>query len=414
MYRYYEQATECYAYLFDVSRKTDNAPSHSELLQSSWFTRGWTLQELLAPSLVIFITADWEVYGHKCLQRCKGEFSNNEQHSRNGTCVLAGPSLNDAISLATQIPLSNLNTGYRTTAVDPVDVCKWVHHRETKRVEDLAYCLFGLLGVYMPSNYGEGEYAWSRLEREVRAQRGRSIASAKPQQLERLERERTSRERQAGAVRARRGSQENGDDDNDDGDDSDGNGGNGGAGGGNRRNGGYSRGTPPPSNEPSDDDSDDPWDDDSDEPSDEPSDDKSSNGPSSGKKKSSEETRRYDVMKAKLAGDVQTAPVPNSNLSNNATERWWEIVTNPSLIGVRATRYLNVTGSPWKMVTEDQNSSYGARVVQKPSQPQVFGHAARRYHFSEAEGCYYLRRRHPGCSSTIFCYTALGPFNLPD
>ena len=54
MYKYYERAAECYAYLFDVS----NA---SEMPQSSWFRRGWTLQELLAPSTVIFVDATWNV-----------------------------------------------------------------------------------------------------------------------------------------------------------------------------------------------------------------------------------------------------------------------------------------------------------------------------------------------------------------
>jgi hypothetical protein len=55
MYKYYERAAECYAYLFDVS-------DAFKLPESCWFTRGWTLQELLAPSRLIIINANWEMY----------------------------------------------------------------------------------------------------------------------------------------------------------------------------------------------------------------------------------------------------------------------------------------------------------------------------------------------------------------
>lgn len=58
MYKYYERATECYAYLFDVR----DAKAEAEVLRSSWFQRGWTLQELLAPKNLIFVDASWNMY----------------------------------------------------------------------------------------------------------------------------------------------------------------------------------------------------------------------------------------------------------------------------------------------------------------------------------------------------------------
>lgn len=61
MYRYYESGQECFAYLADVSPNDDVSFRRSE-----WFFRGWTLQELLAPRLVIFFAEDWSVLGHKC------------------------------------------------------------------------------------------------------------------------------------------------------------------------------------------------------------------------------------------------------------------------------------------------------------------------------------------------------------
>jgi hypothetical protein len=58
MYKYYQQSEECYAYLFDL---TDGYPTSmlawSQMRKSQWFTRGWTLQELLAPTRVFFIAA---------------------------------------------------------------------------------------------------------------------------------------------------------------------------------------------------------------------------------------------------------------------------------------------------------------------------------------------------------------------
>ncbi|RBA09112.1 hypothetical protein FPRO05_14352, partial [Fusarium proliferatum] len=52
MYRYYQEASICYGYLADIS-------TVSEIPNSRWFTRGWTLQELIAPRSMIFFDKDW-------------------------------------------------------------------------------------------------------------------------------------------------------------------------------------------------------------------------------------------------------------------------------------------------------------------------------------------------------------------
>ena len=60
MYRWYQNAHICYAYLQDVN------PSHETIGHSRWFRRGWTLQELVAPStLVIFCNSEWQVLGDR-------------------------------------------------------------------------------------------------------------------------------------------------------------------------------------------------------------------------------------------------------------------------------------------------------------------------------------------------------------
>jgi hypothetical protein len=66
MYKLYERAQVCYAYLSDVPSALDDHHEHnSALRRSRWFTRGWTLQELLAPARVEFYSRDWEEIGTK-------------------------------------------------------------------------------------------------------------------------------------------------------------------------------------------------------------------------------------------------------------------------------------------------------------------------------------------------------------
>ena len=62
MYRWYAEAAVCYAYLADVSVRPD-LPNTKPFVESRWFSRGWTLQELLAPRTVIFYDHDWNCLG---------------------------------------------------------------------------------------------------------------------------------------------------------------------------------------------------------------------------------------------------------------------------------------------------------------------------------------------------------------
>ena len=53
MFTWYQRATTCYAYLSDVTDALEDA----QFENARWFTRGWTLQELLAPSAAIAATS---------------------------------------------------------------------------------------------------------------------------------------------------------------------------------------------------------------------------------------------------------------------------------------------------------------------------------------------------------------------
>jgi len=134
MYKWYEQAGICFAYLADVPQK--------EMKNSRWFTRGWTLQELIAPANLEFFDAMWMRLGSK------------EYHLQ-------------VISDCTSIPAS-LFSGES----DVDDFCiaqkmSWAANRSTSRIEDRAYSLLGLFGVHIPLIYGEGENAFVRLQEEI-------------------------------------------------------------------------------------------------------------------------------------------------------------------------------------------------------------------------------------------------------
>ena len=144
MYHWYEEAKECYAYLADVPRGTADRLTNAvgdRFRKSRWFTRGWTLQELIAPSTVIFLDSEWREIGSKS-------------------------NLQELISEITRIPggfLLGDDLGHASVA----QRMSWASKRETTRVEDLAYCLMGIFGIYMPMLYGEGERAFIRLQEEI-------------------------------------------------------------------------------------------------------------------------------------------------------------------------------------------------------------------------------------------------------
>ncbi|THU96029.1 HET-domain-containing protein, partial [Dendrothele bispora CBS 962.96] len=141
MYRHYGGSGVCYAYLVDVSR--DEMAVSVSLCKSRWFTRGWTLQELLAPSNVIFYDKDWLEIG-----------------TRN--------SLADLISVITRIPTSVLKGDQDLKSCGIAQRMSWAAERRTTRAEDLAYCLMGIFGVGMPTLYGEGAIrAFIRLQEEI-------------------------------------------------------------------------------------------------------------------------------------------------------------------------------------------------------------------------------------------------------
>ncbi|KAL1948809.1 hypothetical protein VTO73DRAFT_10615 [Trametes versicolor] len=111
-------------------------------LSSRWHTRGWTLQELIAPRTVIFLSSGWNLLGSKL-------------------------TLAKLIEQATGVDRDILTHTKSSSDVSVAQRMWWASGRKTTRLEDEAYCLMGLFGVNLPTIYGEGRRAFIRLQEEI-------------------------------------------------------------------------------------------------------------------------------------------------------------------------------------------------------------------------------------------------------
>lgn len=143
MFKWYRNAARCYVYLADVTASQDGPAETSKCelyLESRWFTRGWTLQELIAPKDLRFYSCSGDLIGEKV-------------------------SLLTGLSQKLGIPLGVLSGGSLSEHTFEQRM-SWIRQRNTKKSEDKVYCLLGILDISMPPLYGEGyEQALRRLYR---------------------------------------------------------------------------------------------------------------------------------------------------------------------------------------------------------------------------------------------------------
>lgn len=160
MFKWYKNSSVCYAFLADFSQKPNDAEvskaggskDHCDpsvtvtdpggFASSRWFTRGWTLQELIAPKTVHFYDESWAFRGGK-----DDYASAIHQITRIDPRVLKDSTILAQISVAERMT--------------------WAAERQTSRSEDIAYCLLGIFDVSMPLLYGEGDKAFLRLQQEI-------------------------------------------------------------------------------------------------------------------------------------------------------------------------------------------------------------------------------------------------------
>lgn len=144
MFSWYSHAVVCFAYLadFPFDRFDRKKPASETGGTCRWFNRGWTLQELVAPRVVVFLGKDWGLIGIKS-------------------------SLADILAEVTGIEVDILTHRKRLHEVSVATRMSCASNRKTTRVEDQAYSLFGMFGINLPIIYGEGDRAFLRLQKEI-------------------------------------------------------------------------------------------------------------------------------------------------------------------------------------------------------------------------------------------------------
>jgi hypothetical protein len=145
MYQWYAKAAFCYVFLEDLPPDGTWELAEKALPSCRWFTRGWTLQELLAPKTpnnVHFYDKEWFYRGSKV------DFIS-------------------VISKCTRVPVAVLTRVDAMAEYSVASKMSWAARRETTRLEDSAYCLMGIFDVNMPLLYGEGGKAFRRLQEEI-------------------------------------------------------------------------------------------------------------------------------------------------------------------------------------------------------------------------------------------------------
>ncbi|EME50300.1 hypothetical protein DOTSEDRAFT_145060, partial [Dothistroma septosporum NZE10] len=163
MFKWYQEATVCYVFLSDFDAGETGieiagdsrdqtlrarilafspTPLSRRLRASRWFARGWTLQELIAPSHVIFFDRLWTRFGTK-------------------------DSMLHMLSALTGIEYQVLEHGGNLRHTSAYQRMCWASNRYTTREEDQAYSMLGIFDVNMPLLYGEGSKASARLQEEI-------------------------------------------------------------------------------------------------------------------------------------------------------------------------------------------------------------------------------------------------------
>lgn len=142
MFAWYKYSAVCLVYLQDLSPDTS---FEQGLPRCRWLTRGWALQELIAPRHVVFFDQVWTKRTTKAAS----------------IAVLSRATGIEKAVLAGTAYLSRIPVAQRMS---------WVSQRQTTRIEDIAYCMLGIFDIFLPLIYGEGNKAFLRLQEEIAKQ----------------------------------------------------------------------------------------------------------------------------------------------------------------------------------------------------------------------------------------------------
>ncbi|KAH7063798.1 heterokaryon incompatibility protein-domain-containing protein [Paraphoma chrysanthemicola] len=142
MFAWYKHAAVCLVYLEDLA---DDVAFDTGFAGCKWRTRGWTLQELIAPQHVEFYDQNWTLRTTKVVSKA-------------------------VLTAATGVSEDVLHDSALLARLPVARRMSWVSRRQTTRVEDMAYCMLGIFDIHMPLIYGEGEKSFVRLQEEIAKQ----------------------------------------------------------------------------------------------------------------------------------------------------------------------------------------------------------------------------------------------------
>ncbi|KAF9473830.1 hypothetical protein BDN70DRAFT_997436 [Pholiota conissans] len=141
MYKWYQNSFVCVTYLSETE-------TFGQMAKDPWFTRGWTLQELLAPETMKFYNRAWGQLTAKLTDKYD-------------------KSIQEQIKTATTITSQEL-LAVHMNQVSISRKMQWAAKRQVTRAEDIAYSLMGLFDISMSIAYGEGaNLAFTRLIKEI-------------------------------------------------------------------------------------------------------------------------------------------------------------------------------------------------------------------------------------------------------
>ncbi|KAG8836279.1 hypothetical protein FRC17_007429 [Serendipita sp. 399] len=170
MFTWYRDSHICIVYLGATNNCVD-------MRQDPWFSRGWTLQELLAPKRFAFYSSYWmqitngDSTRHPVeLEREKEEYGEKYWHE-GGSTKKTQEEASETFLWATIADVTGIDIedllNFKPGLYDVGKRMGWASKRVTTRIEDMAYCLIGIFGVNLSIAYGEKERAFYRLQVEI-------------------------------------------------------------------------------------------------------------------------------------------------------------------------------------------------------------------------------------------------------
>ncbi|KAG8816803.1 hypothetical protein FRC17_000176, partial [Serendipita sp. 399] len=156
MYAWYRDSRICIVHLSETANQ-------AQMRLDPWFTRGWTLQELLAPRKLAFYSSEWkQITRSDSIKRGKTSNDEDDDDSEDE----AYDTLWSRIADITEIDIEDL-LNFKPGLSDVRKKLTWVSKRKTTRIEDMAYCLLGIFDLNLSIAYGEKEKAFYRLQVEI-------------------------------------------------------------------------------------------------------------------------------------------------------------------------------------------------------------------------------------------------------